>query len=442
MTRTLRWLFVAVLIGHGLIHLLGAAKSFGWATVSQLQEPIGVAAGVLWLLAAALVLTAAALLARGAPTWWWAVALGAAVTSQAAIVTSWSDAAAGTLVNVLLLLTAGYALASAGPPSFHAQFGRRAALALADIDHAPAVVSEADLVDLPTPLAEYIRRSGALGQPRVVTFRADFHGRIRSDPNTAWMPFTGRQVNTYGPRPKRLFLMDATRSGLPVTVLHVFDDATATMRVKLLSLFTVADASGPEMDRGETVTVFNDLVVMAPGAIVDALASWEPVDDHRVRGTFTDADQTVSAVLTFNDEHDLIDFVSEDRTRASADAKSFTRRRWSTPLSGHRDTAGHRVLTAGEGVWGALGSEETFTYLEFDLDDIVYNAHTAAPAAGDRITPSASAWRRRSDLRFGNVDADRASRECPVRVGDSRPWHIQTSALVVTLAPAKHGSHD
>ena len=73
--------------------------------MSQLQEPIGVAAGVLWLLAAALVLTTAALLARGAPTWWWAVALGAAVISQAAIVTSWSDAAAGTLVNVLLVLS-------------------------------------------------------------------------------------------------------------------------------------------------------------------------------------------------------------------------------------------------------------------------------------------------------------------------------------------------
>ena len=34
------------------------------------------------------------------------------------------------------------------------------------------------------------------------------------------MPFTGKQVNTYGPRPQRVFIMDATRSGLPVTVLH------------------------------------------------------------------------------------------------------------------------------------------------------------------------------------------------------------------------------
>ena len=98
------------------------------------------------------------------------------------------------------------------------------------------------------------------------------------------MPFTGEQVNTYGPSPQRIFLMDATRSGLPVTVLHEFVDTTATMRVKLLSLVTVVDASGPEMDHGETVTVFNDLVVMAPGAIVDAPATWEAIDALHVRG--------------------------------------------------------------------------------------------------------------------------------------------------------------
>ena len=50
------------------------------------------------------------------------------------------------------------------------------------------------------------------------------------------------------------------------------------MRVKVLSLVTVVDASGPEMDRGETVTVFNDLVVLAPGAILDAPVPWTAMD--------------------------------------------------------------------------------------------------------------------------------------------------------------------
>lgn len=45
MTTTLRWVIVAVLVGQGLIHLLGAAKGFGFADVSPLTKPIGVLGG-------------------------------------------------------------------------------------------------------------------------------------------------------------------------------------------------------------------------------------------------------------------------------------------------------------------------------------------------------------------------------------------------------------
>jgi hypothetical protein len=148
------------------------------------------------------------------------------------------------------------------------------------------------------------------------------------------------------------------------------------MRVKLLSLFPVVNAAGPEMDRGETVTVFNDLVVMAPGAIVDAPATWTAIDALHVRGEFTDGDQTVSAVLTFNPEHDLVDFVSDDRTRASADGKSFTSQRWSTPLTGQHDVDGQRVIGLGRGLWNTEQPEGSFTYLEFYLDAIDYNVAT------------------------------------------------------------------
>lgn len=377
MTTMLRWVLVVVLAGHGLVHLLGVAKGFGWSDVPGLTEPIGVRAGALWLLAFILVLAAAAMLAFRTPTWWWAIAVAAATLSQIAVVTSWTDARAATVVNLVLVIAAGYGFASEGPTGFHAQYRDGAARALAEIDASPAVLSDADLVDLPAPLAAYIRHSGAVGQPRVVSFHADFHGRIRSGPDAAWMPFTGEQLNTYGPRLQRIFFMDATRSGLPVVILHEYVDATATMRVKLLSLVPVTNASGPEMDRGETVTVFNDLVVMAPGAIVDARARWTAMDPFHVRGEFTDGSQTISAVLAFDADHDLVDFVSEDRTRASTDGKTFTRERWSTPVAGHRDSGGHRVLTSGEGVWPDRQSEGSFTYLEFELDAIRYNVASA-----------------------------------------------------------------
>ena len=382
MTTVVRWGLVAVLGGHGLIHLLGAAKGFGWSDVSALREPIGPGAGAVWLLAAALVLTCAGLVATGAPTWWWVVALVGAAVSQVAIATSWNDAKAGTTVNVLLVVAAVHGFASVGPASFHDQWNAKSSRALAATDHTPALVTEADLGDLPAPVAAYVRHSGAVGRPRVTSFEATFHGRIRSDPAAAWMPFTGKQVNTYGAQPERLFIMDATRSGLPVTVLHEFADATATMRAKVLSAVTVVNAAGPEMDRGETVTVFNDLVVLAPGAIVDAPIRWTAIDTNHVQGVFTDADRSVSAVLTFNSEHDLVDFVSNDRSRATPDGRSFIPQTWSTPLSAHRELDGRRILTLGEGRWDAPQPEGSFGYVEFHIDDIAYNLRSTGPGTG------------------------------------------------------------
>lgn len=373
MTNVLRWVAAVVLTVHGLIHLLGAAKGFGWAEVDQLAQPISPAGALLWLLASLLVLTSAVFLAAGPPTWWWAVAGAAAVLSQFAIATSWNDAKAGTIINVLLALGAAWTLVSVGPGSFHAQFNDHVAHALAHTQPGSQPVTEADLVGLPPPLAAYVRRSGAVGQPRVTSLRADIHGRIRSGPDAPWMPFTGEQVNTFGQQPSRAFIINATRSGLRVTVLHLYENTTATMRGSVLSIATILDASGPQMDRSETVTVFNDLVVLAPGAIVDAPVQWTSIDADHVRGVFTTGDQSVCAVLTFNAQHDLVDFTSQDRFRASADGKTFNQQAWSTPIEAFRPSGGYRLPTTGKGRWHAPKPEGAFTYVEFHLDTIQFN---------------------------------------------------------------------
>ncbi|HYN33405.1 MAG TPA: DUF6544 family protein, partial [Ilumatobacteraceae bacterium] len=74
------------------------------------------------------------------------------------------------------------------------------------------------------------------------------------------------------------------------------------------------------------------------------------------------------------DGHDrLVDFVSDERSRSSSDGRSFTRQRWSTPLSAQRDFDGRRVMAHGEARWHAPLPEGEFPYLDFELDAITYN---------------------------------------------------------------------
>src|SRR5450755_2784045 len=208
MRTAIRWTVAAVIVVHGLIHSLGAAKGLGWAQVSALTDPISAAMGVAWLAAGVLTVAAGVLLA-GRVHSWWTVGGVALVASQAVIITSWSDAKAGTIANVVLLAAIIYGYASQGPTSYRAEFHRLVNNALAEPAQ-DAIVTESELAHLPAPVARYVRQSGAVGRPRVTNFRARAHGRIRGGADKPWMSFVAEQVNTYGPAPSRLFFMDAT----------------------------------------------------------------------------------------------------------------------------------------------------------------------------------------------------------------------------------------
>jgi hypothetical protein len=145
------------------------------------------------------------------------------------------------------------------------------------------------------------------------------------------------------------------------------------------------------MDQGETVTVFNDLCVLAPSALLDAPIAWETIDSHHVRGVFTRGAHTVTAVLVFNNAHELIDFISDDRLAASADGRRFVAQRWSTPLRGYHSFGATRIAAIGEGRWHAPNPDGEFTYIEFHVDDIVYNAtseRTSRPREGVTTRPA------------------------------------------------------
>ena len=269
--------FAVFLVVHGLIHLIGTAKAFGVADIPQLTQQIARPLGILWLLAAALFLLAAILLFTW-PQRWWVVGAGAVVVSQVVILTSWSDARYGTIANIVALVGVALGFLSQGPSSFRAEYDREIAQGLGRAVPTP-LLTEADLAQLPTPVQRYIRLNGAVGQPRVQNFRARFHGQIRSGPSARWMSFTGEQYNFYD-QPSRLFLMDASMFGVPFQVFHRFVGPSATMRVKVASVVTMVDAKGPEMDEAETVTLFNDLCVFAPGALIGRGIRWQEIDPY------------------------------------------------------------------------------------------------------------------------------------------------------------------
>lgn len=363
------WRIVPVLfVIHGLIHLMGVAKAYGFAELPALTRPISREMGLLWLAAAVLMLASGMQFAVW-PRYWWITGAVALAVSQVVIASAWRDAWAGTIVNAVLFLVVAHGFLTQGPLSFRAEFDADAATRAVTVP-APLTLTEHDLTPLPDAVQRYLRATGVVGQPRVHNYRLRFRGRIRSAPDTAWMPFDADQ-HSFTDAPARLFLMRARMFGLPVEAWHRLADGRAVMKVKVAGLVPMANASGEVMDRSETVTLFNDMCLLAPATLIDRNIRWEPVDAHTVRAHFTHYLQTISAMLYFDAEGLLTNFVSDDRSRASADGTSFTRLRFSTPVRGYRHYGPVRLPQYGEARYHLPEGE--FTYGEFDLQEVAYN---------------------------------------------------------------------
>ncbi len=363
----MRIAFAILIALHGLIHLIGPAKAFGWGNVTQLRQPISPTGGLLWLLAAVLLIGSAAGVGFSA-RWWWYLALPGVLLSQILIAQAWGDAKFGTLANVVIAVPLILLALDARAGSFRSRFASdRDAMLARPVRPAP-MVTDADLAPLPPLMQTYLRRVGAVGRPRVRNMRIAFDAQMRSSAASPWMKSTVQQYEFFDP-PARLFYLNATRAGVPFDVYHRYVDSAATFQVRIASLIPMVDQKGPEMTRAETVTLMNDIVVMAPAAVLDLPFTWETLGAQTVRATFSNAGYTVSGVLTFDAAGDLVGFVSNDRSELSGtDIKRFP---WSTPISAYAVVNGIRIGTRGDANWIEPSGE--WTYGKFTIREIQYN---------------------------------------------------------------------
>ncbi|MFZ5629506.1 MAG: DUF6544 family protein [Spirochaetota bacterium] len=231
------------------------------------------------------------------------------------------------------------------------------------------VVTSSDIAHLPPIVQKYLAVTGSLGREKIRNFRVTWDGALRSDAHAPWMSAVMLQENFFEDY-SRDFYLTAFMKGLPVSVWHSYQEQHATMQVKIASLFPIVDLRGEELTTAETVTLFNDMCLLAPAALVDKRISWRAIDALQAEATFTNGKYRIRAVLKFRENGELVDFISDDRYYLTADNK-LRRERWSTPLSEYREFAGRRVVSRGEAVWHL--KEGSFAYGKFVLKSIEYN---------------------------------------------------------------------
>jgi hypothetical protein len=290
-------------------------------------------------------------------------AIPALVLSQLAIMQSWQDAKFGTIANIIILVAT---IASWGNGRFETSFRRdvRKNLARHAVSN-PAIIQASDLAALPPPVGKYLQYSGVVGTPKLRNMRVEFEGEMR-DKGKDYFPFHSVQYNFFE-EPTRLFFMKARMKGMTVPGYHRYSGQHASMDIRLFGLFPVVQESGPVMDTTETVTFFNDMCLLAPASLLDPRIRWEEKDSLSAKATFTNGPITVSAMLYFNEQGQLVNFISEDRTAIQQKMKIP----FSTPVHSYMEINGRPVLSEGDAVWHY--PDGAFTYGKFRLTEIAFN---------------------------------------------------------------------
>jgi len=230
-------------------------------------------------------------------------------------------------------------------------------------------VAESDLAHLPAPVAHYLRRAGVVGRPRIHNFVVEMQARLNRGPGQPSMDTAALQVS-FVDHPTRLFLLRTAMHGLPVSGLHQYGDAGASMEIRVLGLLPIVNASGDAFAKAETVTVLNDFCVLAPAVLIDDRFRWHAVNDEAAKVTFHNGEQVVSATMHFDTHGDLTNFSSTDRHVLDADGV-----RWTTPLRAYHEFGVARLASEGDAIWH-YDDQPDWCYGTFRIARVRYNVPT------------------------------------------------------------------
>lgn len=361
MAMLLKILFVVLVSFHGLIHLMGVDKAFQYSELKHLTTPISKSSGIFWLITTVLFVATAVLFLLQKESWMF-IAFAAVILSQALILMVWNDAKWGTIANFMILMVA---LLSFTTWRFEQQFKGDVKRLLQQTPSDVKLITESDLQHLPQPVQQYLHYSGVVGTPYPGNMYVKFNGEMRSREKD-WFSFTSEQYNFFD-KPVRLFFMKAKMFGITVPGYHRYEHQKALMNIKLFGLIDIVNIQSPELTKGETVTVLNDMCLMAPASLLSKQIAWEAIDSLTSRVIFTNGAVKVSAVLYFNEKGQLIDFISNDRYETNS-------RQWlpfSTPVSDYQAINGMNLIAYGEAVWHY--TDTSFVYGRFNAKRIEYN---------------------------------------------------------------------
>lgn len=229
------------------------------------------------------------------------------------------------------------------------------------------IIEEADINSLPSSVQKWLEFSQVLGKERIATIKVDQKAEMRLNKDQSWMPLTSRQYFTTD---EPGFIWIAKIKAAPL--IHIvgkdkYVSGKGNMLIKIMSLITVADGKGKEVDQG-TLLRFLAEAVWFPTAALEDYINWEKINDNSAKATMIYGDVKASGIFTFGDNGEVKNFTAE---RFKEQNGEYSLETWSIDVSAYRDFSGIKIPTKGEVIWKLADGD--FNWYNFEVLNVKYN---------------------------------------------------------------------
>jgi hypothetical protein len=222
------------------------------------------------------------------------------------------------------------------------------------------IYDPAQITDLPAPVQRYFRHVLTPGQPYLRTVRLRHDGQFKTDLKKDWMPITGEE---YFLADKPGYIWIGTTAWF--TARDEYVAGRGSLTVRLLGTVPIVQGTGPAYNQGELLRWLAETAWFPTSLLPGGRAVWSPVDEQSATLTLTDKGLTVSCLMTFNENDELV------RGQAQRYRDETHMATWVGHFSDYRDWHGLRIPTHAEVAWVIDGEEKP--YARFTLRDIAYD---------------------------------------------------------------------
>lgn len=232
---------------------------------------------------------------------------------------------------------------------------------------AKKIIKKTDMNELPRSVQKWLEFSQVLGKERISKVRVDQKAKMRLKKEQSWMPLTAKQYFTTN-EPGFIWIAKIK----PAPLIHIvgkdkYINGKGNMLIKIMSLVTVADGEGKEVDQG-TLLRFLAETVWFPTAALEDYIKWEEIKDNSAKATMTYGNIKASGIFTFGNNGEVKNFTAQ--RFKELDGK-YSLETWSINLSNYKEFNGIKIPTKGEIIWQLADGD--FNWYNFEVLNVGYN---------------------------------------------------------------------